>query len=112
VTWLFSAIALLAGSAVADDLPADLDAILRDNLDKIVFKSYTVAKVTKDEYGTWICGRMVARVFPGREADYIEAPFVAQLFPPSPDRLLASPRSWVTVAWSEVNRETYHEHCP
>jgi hypothetical protein len=93
---------LYTGTAIGSSaLPPDIENILHDNLDKIIFRSYSITKMgkTEDTHQTWVCGTIDAKTSPSGE--YHQFNFAAVY----PFRTLtSSPKSWVEV----VTNQTVH----
>jgi hypothetical protein len=102
-------LAALTAPIHGQGLPGDLEAALRDNVDKIKFRSFAVSSKGQFKDGTWICGTMSARTSYG---EYLDFKFTAQLYSLAARRL-GGPRSWVIlVGPAAVDASNqYGQHC-
>lgn len=101
--------AALNTSALRAEAPTDIAAILRDNIDRIIFRSFNIIKTTKDEDGDWLCGTMSARFADG---NYYDIQFVAQIYPKLTFGT-SGPRSWIMLRGAglfDASNE-YGQHC-
>jgi hypothetical protein len=107
--WCAIVLLNLTELARSQALPGDLDDALRKNLDKYVFKDYTVTSHRKDDEGLWVCGKINIQVWPGGVATFIETDFVGQIWPSE----MFGSRSVITTAGPlfPAGQDSYDKYC-
>jgi hypothetical protein len=88
----------------------DLEALLKDNIDQVVFRSFTVDSLTVIGNTTLVCGKMSFRISSG---EYLDGNFVATIMPENDLTRMGVPRSWVTPTNPRLpsNQERYDLNC-